>query len=160
MGVETALIGAAVIGGGVSLFGQLSAASAQEKAAQAAAQAKYAQADELLAREAINESIMRDEATAKEGNYITAFASSGFEGSGVGGVLKIKQDLEQNISLAQRDANFKAKMLRAGADVDTQLASDIATAGTWKAVGSLVGTVGAGLDIYSKFKAPSSAQKF
>jgi hypothetical protein len=68
-----------------------------------------------------------------------SFAASGVEGGGIGTKLMIHRNLESNLLNARRDADFKARMLRAGAEADAQLASDIMTAGYIRTGASTIG---------------------
>lgn len=147
------LVGSAVAGSGLTIWGQVSAANAQEEAARKNAELKAVQAEELLARQAINEQIMRDKAEESGLLYGASFASTGREGAGVGGILRIRRDAEEAISLSRRDAEFKARMLRAGADVELSLASDAVSASWISGAGTLLTT---GAQAYNTFRKPSS----
>jgi hypothetical protein len=142
------LIGASILGLGLNLWGTLTGASAQASAAEANARAKAQQADELLAREQINEDIMREQSRRSELSYASG-AAMGESGGGIGGILTMKKDLETSINNSRHEADFKAKMLRAGAEIDSNLASDMQTAGALSGAGTLLST---GADFYSKWK--------
>jgi hypothetical protein len=148
-GMEPVLIGMAIAGGTANAAGQVSAAKSQAEAAQKDAAIKNMQADELLSRQQINEQIMREQADRLELGYGSLAADTGGAGTGIGGVLKIRQDVEQNISNSRRDAEFKAKMLRAGAAVETSLASDGVTASYLGAGGSILGGAASAYKLYS-----------
>lgn len=143
----------AAAGLATSLYGQISGASAKADADRKNAQIKNMEADELLSRQTINEGIMRDQAELQGLGYQSSFASTGREGAGLGGLLTIKKNLDQNLILSRRDAEFKAKMLRMGADIDLNLASDEQTAGYISGAGTLL--TGAA-KIYDLSRGPSN----
>lgn len=145
-----------VIGTGVQLIGGILSAASQSEASEANAQNKRAQAAELLDRQAINEQLMRDQGKATARMYASRAAYSKGEGAGIGGVLKIHSDVESNIMNSRRDAEFKAKMLRAGADIDSDLASDIYTAGVLTSVGGVMQGAGSAYSLYQKYSQPSA----
>lgn len=117
---------------------QIAGGAARRAASEADAAAKNRQADELLAREGINEQLMLDQSFQAEQNYGSAFAMTGKEGGGIGGMLTIHKNTLASIANARRDAEFKASMLRAGAEVDTKLASDLQTAGVISGAGTII----------------------
>lgn len=127
---------AAVAGTAVSVAGQISAAEAQKEALEKEAQNKNLQANELLQRQSINEGILRERSVEIQKGYESSFASTGRAGGGLGGVLKIRRDLERDIMLQQREANFKAFQIRSGAEADMRLGSDVAKAGLLGAIGT------------------------
>jgi hypothetical protein len=145
----------ATVGTGLTIYGELSAASSRADAAQKNAAIKQQQADELLARQSINEGIMREQADSSSHSYVAGFAASGREGAGLGGVLKIKKDLEDNITNSRREAQFKASLLRQGAEIDSQLASDTMTAGYLSGAGTLLSGVGNDFNYVNKYNKTS-----
>lgn len=138
----------AAAGLGLSVVGTVLAAQAQKEAAEKEASLKRDQADELLSREAINEQILRDQSEDLTKDYGAAFAASGLGGSGIGGTLKLRSNLEQTLANSRRDAEFKARMLRAGADMQGQLASDVYTAGIITGAGT---ALTGGMSTFSTF---------
>lgn len=122
---------------------------AQADAAERNAALKNAQADELLAREEINQELMREQAFQAEQNFGSAFAMTGKEGGGIGGMLTIHSQLERNLRLSRREAEYKAKILRAGGDIDRQLGSDLQTAGWITGAGTLIGGA---TNIYQRYR--------
>ncbi len=152
-GMGTA-VGAAA-GAIVGFVGGLLATNAQSEAADKNAELKREQADELLVRQQINDNIMREQADLAGHEALSRSGNSGSaDFTGIGDMLRIHRDTEANIANNNRDAQFKAKMLRAGADVDTQLASDIQTAGIVSGSGSLL--TGAA-QAYNIYKGPSES---
>lgn len=137
-GLEAPLIIAGV-SSAVSTYSSIKSGFDQAKAKEREAALMNLQADELLARQLINEKIMREESERRQLQFGSAFAATGAGGGGVGAILKMKEDLESNIELTRRDANFKADMIRRGADINLQLASDIR-------VGSIISGVSSGIN--------------
>lgn len=137
----------------VNAVGQISGANAQADAARKQAVLKNQQADELLSREAINEQILHDEAKSEMLSGAHE-AGGGSEGGGIGQALTIVKTLNQTIANNQRDAEFKAKMLRAGAEMDQTLASDYQVGGILKSGGTLLSGAG---DIYKANMQPPSS---
>ncbi len=154
MGVTLAIT--AAVGAGVNVAGTLMSANAKANADQQSAALKYKQADELMSREAINEDIMRTQEGRTEDQFRAASGSTGFANTGIGGVLRMRSDLSKNIGLSQRDAAFKAEMLRTGAQIDTNLASDERSAGYVAAAGSVLGGAE---QVYSLYKKSSNPGK-
>jgi len=130
---------AAVVGTGFSIFGQLKQAKAQKEAALAQADAKRAQAFELLERVEFNIDQLEEETEKFKGRQRAAFAASGVDvGSGVSLVQmeQVNRDLIEEIQAQREEARFKAAALEAGADVDTRLGGDISQAGRLGAIGT------------------------
>lgn len=116
------------IGTAASIYSQISAGQKEEEAAKKKQELANQQADEILSRELINEQAIRDQAFNAEKEYGAAFSATGREGGGIGGILAIRRNTVKALEYAKRDADFKSYMLRKGAEMDTQLASDAATA--------------------------------
>lgn len=148
------LAGAAIAGVAIQAYGAISGASAQADAARFEADSKRQQADEILKREAINEQAISDTASRQSLEFGSASASQGGEGVSIGGQVQIQGYARKQLALAQRDAEFKAEQLRAGANIDTTLASDNMRA-AWFGVGGTVLTTGA--KAYGMFSGPSTA---
>lgn len=155
-GVEIALAAAAVAGTGMSIYGQISGAQAQAEAAKRNAELKNQQANELLAREAINEAAIRKVAGITATRYSSAAAATGFEGGGVGGQVEIFMNAQDAITNSQREAFFKASMLRQGAEIEASLASDAVTAAWITGAGSLLTT---GAQVGSMYAKPGKGTK-
>lgn len=128
---------AAGIGAGLQVYGQVKGASDRAEAAQAEAVLKNQQADELLSRELINEDVMRRQAGFEE-----------LHTTQLGQVLAIHGNLKEGLRNSRRDAEFKARMLRSGADIDTKLASDLVSSSYIGAGGTLLGL---GTQVYDRF---------
>jgi hypothetical protein len=148
-------VGAAIAVAGIAIdvIGRVNEADDQADAAARTAAIKDAQARELLERNAINEKILRERAEFQEHGYIAAVADTGFGGGGLGGVMKIRRDLAMTLENNRRDAEFRARMLRAGADVDMQLASDAVSASYISGAGTILSQ---GAKTYTAYSAPSS----
>jgi hypothetical protein len=154
-GVEIGLGIAALVGTGAQVYGNVAAARSQEEAARREAEFKMIQADELMERQRINEQIMVEQGDEMGSAYVAAFASTGRGGGGVGGQLRIKRDVERSIANSHREAEFKAKMLRAGADVEMDLASDAVSAAWISSAGSVLTT---GANVYNLYKPNKKAE--
>jgi hypothetical protein len=139
----------AAAGLATSVYGQIKSGADRAGAQEYQAALKNIQANELLEREAINEQIMREKAELMSLDYGAAFAASGREGAGLGGILKIHKNVEDSIANSRRDAEFKARMLRAGAEIDTKLASDLVSASYVGAGGTILTGVAKAYDIYA-----------
>lgn len=144
--------GLAILGTGVQAISQVSAANAQADAQTKAAQLKHQQAQELLSRQATNEELMHTQLT-KRMKDIENSVNIGASTSTALAVAEYQRDAEQAILDSRREAEFKAKMLNAGADIETQLASDIVTGSYLSATGTML--TGA-YKIYDIFKPASS----
>lgn len=143
-GIEPILIGAAVAGTGVSIFGNISAAEQQKKLAERDALLREAQAQELIERESINENALAEQGELTALHYGSGAAASGVEGSGIGGQLRIYQNTVQTISNQRRSAEFQARMIRAGADLEREQAGNAVSSAYIQGAGSLL-TAGAQL---------------
>lgn len=146
----------AAVGAVASLIGSVSEADSRAGAAQKDAALKRMQADELLEREAINEALIREQSDMAEGEYATAFGATGREGAGIGGRLRIRNNTARTIANFRRDAEFKAKMLREGANIADSLASDAITAGYISGAGSLLQGAGKAYDAFGGTAAAST----
>ena len=130
---------AAVAGVGINILGQNAQAKAQERAALAQAEAKRLQAFEVLRRSEFNIDELEAEAKRFRGQQTAAFAKSGVDvGSGASLVQleQLNRDLVEQVAVQREEADFKAKQLFAGADIDTKLSGDIRTAATFNMIGS------------------------
>jgi hypothetical protein len=152
-GVEIGLGAVAAVGVGTKIVGDIVGANAQADAAKREAALKNQQADELLSRQSVNERIMLEQDQQAEHEFGAAFASTGREGGGIGGMLTIHKNTLDAIANTRRDAEFKAQMIRAGAESDIQLASDRTTASYITGAGTLLS---AGAQAYNLYKGPSS----
>lgn len=132
---------------------------AQADAARKNTELKRQQADELMARQAINEQIIREEGEKEKSIAGSQAAGSGLGGTGIGMKLAIIDNVNRTIANTSRDAEFKAKMLRAGAEQDTQLASDYVTSGIISGAGSVLSASGDHYLKWDKYGSPSSSTK-
>lgn len=131
--IETAILGAGVV---IGAIGQLYGASAQAEEARRQAAIKRMQAMELMNRMDTNQAILR-----RRGERVAMGMGEGF-GAGAGSSLSDRAEalveLTHLISDQRREAEFKAKMLSMGADVDTASANTYQTAGYLNAGGTLL----------------------
>ncbi len=145
-GIEEVAAISMIVGGGTQIAGTVAGGIAKANADNADAGIKRDQANELLGREAINEAVMKQQEGISELHTGGGIGSSDM---GLGQVLQLRKDLALNISNSQRDANFKAAMLRKGATIDTNLANDSTTASIISGVGGAISTVG---NVYNSYK--------
>lgn len=134
---------AAVVTAGslISAFGQSKASKAQADAARKMARAKRQQALTLLERAEENRERIRLSGANLVKEQQASFASGGVV-AGAGSTLAVMNDTmnkteQQSIDM-MTDARSKAAALRAGADVDMQLAGDIQSASGYQLAGSLI----------------------
>lgn len=149
-------IGGFVVGAGLTLYGQIAGASAQAEAAEKQSHLKNMQADEMLSRQAINEKTMLEQSKRIEGEYANSFAATGGEGAGIGGQMEIHRTTLENIALTRRDAEFKANMIRMGAEIEMSIASDIKTASYISGAGTIL--TGAA-QAYTTLKGPGQSKR-
>jgi len=147
-GIEEVAAGVAIVGAGVSIYGQISGANAEADARKEKAALDEQQAAELESREAFNEIQIRDSSRINQLNFGSRAAGSGSEGVGLGGQLEIQRQTDLTLQVSQRDAAFKARMIRSGAAIETQLASDAQTAGYISAAGTLLTSAAKGYSLY------------
>jgi hypothetical protein len=127
----------AVIAGVVAIAGTAVQMSAQRKQAQAQAAAARTKADlkRMQALEVLDRFELNAEALRREGKEFAAeqFSRGSSSGSGEGSLLSMLEDTNRKIQrqfrIEERESEYKAAQLRAGADLDTRLAGDIESAG-------------------------------
>lgn len=153
-GAEVPLIATAVVGGGAQIYGQIASAQAKKDAAEKEAALKGMQADEILQRQAINEQTMLEQSDRIEKDYGASLGAV-HAGGGIGGIMQIHANTLDNIKNSRRDAEFKSKMLRLGADIETSLASDAITASYISGAGTFLTSAA---QSYSTFKGPGKAK--
>ena len=143
----------------ITPYATIKAGQDKAEAQEQEAYLKMLQADELEAREAINEQAILENSERIQLEYGAAVASTGFAGGGIGGILRIKRDTEQAISNARRDASFKAMMLRRGADIELNLASDTMAASYITGAGTLLSFAGNAYASKDLHRGPSKNDK-
>lgn len=131
-------------GGLLQAGGMISGANAEANAAEKDAQFKLGQADEIERRAKLKTGQMEVEGEKIKGSQVAGYGASGFDLSG--SPLLVLEETAHNVSteIAQmnQDSAWKAKQLRAGAEVSMDLASDKRTAGYIGAGGSILGLAG------------------
>lgn len=132
----------AVIGFGIGLFGELSKASDEQELEQRKAQMAEMQARELEARELLNEEQMLRASDITGARVASSLASGGRAGGAVGTLLEIDRQTRVQIEMNRRDTEFKAKMLRLGADANQFVADSYGRAATWNILGMGAQTLG------------------
>lgn len=119
---------AVVAGAAIQMYGQYKSSRARERAARAQADAKKQQAFEILDRFEVNAGLLRRKGEQFKSQQILATVASGVEISDTTTLVALEDTnskITEQIAFERREAQFKAKQLFAGADIDTRLAGDI-----------------------------------
>lgn len=131
----------AAVGTVVTVAGQLQASKAQREAAEASAASKRFQADEILNRFEINSAVMRRDQFTTQAKQAAAYVHGGVD-VGSGTTLLMLEDTARKISdqliMDEKEAQYKANVLRQGGEVDERLGSEIRKAGQISAFGSFL----------------------
>ena len=138
--------GALILGTGIKVYGALKGASDQANIEEQKAGFAREQADEVLARESINEGLRNDAAFRNKLSFGAAYAGTGKAGVGIGSMLEIQRQTDLQNALSKRDAEFQAAQLRKGAALQEDLAGNTRTAGYISAAGTLLGSAGKIID--------------
>lgn len=148
--MATGAAAAAIVGTGVSIFGQLKAAKDQKRAARSAAEARRVQADEILARSEINIQELKRQAQGFKARQSAAFASSGVD-IGSGAPLVAMENTNRVVMSAvenrRKEAAFRAESILRGAALSDQQAEDISKAGKLQAFGTGLSGLAQGLSL-------------
>ena len=140
--MAAAAIPLAIGGGLLSVYGQIQAGKAQAAAASRNAAIKRLQAEELLQRAEINIGEVFRESRIIAGTQASSYAAAGVGLDGTP-LLVIEETLaraSEEAQLMRRDAQFQAKMLRMGADIEQRQGKDLRDASYISAAGSLLST--------------------
>lgn len=140
MGAPAAVAAVSVGGGILSAWSQVESGRAQRKAAERNAALKRMQADELLERANINMGEVFREGRVMAGTQASSYAAAGVGLDGTP-LLVIEETLaraSEEASLIRRDAEFQAKMLRLGADIEVQQGKSMEKAAYIGAAGNLI----------------------
>lgn len=133
--------GIMVTGAVVSYLGAEEARAQEEKAAKANAKLKKAQAVELLDRFEINSQSLERLGQETAANQQGAYIKGGVDAS-TGSSLLMMEDtfskIQRQIGLEKREADFKAKQLIRGANIESDLAGDISKAKKVENIGLFV----------------------
>jgi hypothetical protein len=127
---------------GMSVAGQLNAASSQSDVEKEKAAAAAAQAQEVAQREAFNDVQAQDQTFKSKLDFASSFASSGKQGAGIGSQLEIQRQSDLAIKVADEQASFQESMLRQGGSLDTELAGQYQEAGDLNAAGTILAGAG------------------
>lgn len=150
MGAEIGL-GVLAIKTGSEIYGQIASASAKEDAARRNALLKEQESEELLYRQFQNEQIVRENA---DNQVELAYAQAGMQGGasrGIAEAIEINRITTRNILMSRHEAEYKARMLKQGAEVESQLASDAMSASYITSAGTLLTGAGQGYLDYTKY---------
>lgn len=124
----------------VSAYGQWKASSAQADASRQQAELNFMRADEILARNEINNSAIQESALSFTGKQKAQMAGSGVA---IGGetsrrlVAETMKTAAKQIELNNRATEWEARMARIGAQSQMTSAGQMETAGQINAVASL-----------------------
>jgi len=144
-GAAAAGIGIVVAGTAAQMIAARKAAKAEERALRAKADAKRIQATELLKRSEFNIKELELEAEEFKAAQTTSFAKAGVA-LGTGVSLSALEDTQARLTKAvnqsRKEAQFKAGQLRAGADIDSRLASDSRSVSRRERAGIFLGGAG------------------
>ncbi len=136
-------IGAIVAGTALTVYGNYKESQAQEEAARAKAEAKRAQAFEILGRSETNIKRLELEAGEFRSTQQAAIVRGGLDiSASLVQVEQFNKGFMDMIADQKREAMFKAEQLLMGADLDLRLASDIASVRNIQAAGTIVGGAG------------------
>ncbi len=129
----------AIAGMGLQVYGMISGANAEADAAEADAESKRLQADEVIRRNRDMETDIRREGVKLHGQQVSAYAKSGVDmgGSPLLALEDTQYGIERELQQRRQEAAFSAKQLRSGASISNALASDKRTAG-WIGAGATV----------------------
>lgn len=135
--------GAALVGGGIAVYGAIKSADDQASLDSARARIALEQASELEDREVANEALRNQTAYRQKLQFGASFAASGRAGTGVGSQLQIQNQTDLQNMISNKETQFQESMLRQQAGIDTTMANQAETAGTINALGAGVGGVSA-----------------
>ena len=145
----------------VQMHSARKAAKAQERAMKAQAEAKRVQAEELLKRSEFNIEELELDAEQFAGSQIARLGKSGV-GLGVGISLvaleQTQERLTKAVNISRRESEFKAEQLRAGADIDTRLSSDIRSSSRIERAGIFLGGASQVASLHAESK-PNTGKK-
>ena len=133
--------GAAIVGAGIAIYGDISSANDQAGLDQARASIARQQAAEIDSREQANELIRDQQASRQKLQFGASYAASGKAGTGVGSQLQIQNQSDLQSMVSNREAKFQENMLMQQAGIDTTLGDETQTAGTISAIGAGIGGV-------------------
>lgn len=137
----------AVVGGTIlSIEAQRKEAEAQARAARQNAKAKREQALELLDRLELNNEALIVEGELLKGKQKIDFAGRGIEttsGSALSVIEETNSMVARQLMLDKKEADFKVKQLRAGAEADITLAGDIKAASRLRQMSTFLSGAGA-----------------
>lgn len=139
-----AVIGLLAAGTALSVYSQIKQADDQAEQARRSAALRDQEANEILARAAINEKYLQKQGDQFLTSQIEAYAKAGvtISGSPLQVLEQTKSDFTEQKMLLQRDAEYRANLQRAGAQDLRGAAEQIRQGGYLSAFGTLLGGVG------------------
>lgn len=128
--------GAAVVGAGIQVYGDIKSANDQAQLDQERAGIAQKQANEIALREQDNEAMRDQQAMRQKLQFGASYAASGKSGTGVGSQLQIQNQADLQNMISNREATFQENMLRQQAGIDSALSDQTLQAGTLNAIGA------------------------
>jgi len=123
----------------VSAYGQYKSAKQQGQALEEQAKINFMKANEVLARNDINNELLQESALVTAGTQRAQIAGSGISGSSASSQELIRDTFEktaEQIEFNTRAAEWEARMVRLGAESQIESAGQIEKAGIISAVGT------------------------
>ena len=121
MAAPAIMVGAAVLGTGVSIYGQRKAAKARQAALNAAAGAKRQAALAMLDRFELNKKMIQEEGRVIQGKQVGAFAKAGVdvgEGTPLAVLEQTNKTIVKTIDLEEMEVDAQVAAMLAGASAD------------------------------------------
>lgn len=147
--VTSILLATAAIGAGVAAYGAIKSADDQADVLQKDADLKNQQAQEVEREQGertLEEGIDNQKTL---GQIKAGYSESGLDlsGSNLYSLESTYADMSRQLAEQQKEADYKAAMIRAGASIESQQASDTQTAGYLSAAGGLIKSTGSLLSL-------------
>lgn len=135
----------ALVGGAIGAIGAIFGANDQAEIDRRKAALEEAEAQEVARREAVNDAATQSTMFRQGLDISSEMAGSGHEGGAIGTQLEIRRQGNLQIRLNDEAAAFQESQLRAGAQMQLDLAGQTETAGILKGIGygfTAMGSVG------------------
>lgn len=146
-----------VVGGLIGLVGSIFGSNQQAEIDRRKAALDEAEAKEVERRATINDAITQTTGFRAQADISAEMAGSGHEGAAIGTQLEVRRQANLKIRLDDQAAAFQASQLRAGAQLQNELADQTVSAGVIKGIGYGVTAIGsAGRQIVNDSRLMSS----
>jgi len=133
------LLAAAVVGTGMSIYGQIKGAEADAEAMKRNAASRELEASEIMKRTKVNQDILEEEGQILLGDQETFLGSRGTTfGSPLLILTRTATKIAREKSNMQMESEFRAHQLRSGANISRGLADERKQAGQLGAAGTLL----------------------